>query len=60
MKSNLNAKVGFDKTSLGHVMRKHGLGDRSDNGNRFADFCSFHRLVIAGKLFEHKGCYKIS
>lgn len=43
---DLNDEVGSDKTLLRHGMRGRALGDHDDNGERFLDFCSFHRLVF--------------
>lgn len=34
---DLNAKVGSDNSNLEHVMGKHGLGVRNDNGDRFVE-----------------------
>ena len=34
-------------------MGKHGLGKMSDNGELFADFCSFNKFVIGGSVFPH-------
>lgn len=47
-----NAEVGSENTFLEHVMEKHGLSDRSDNGVRFVYFYSFHRLLIGGTMLE--------
>lgn len=57
---DLNAKVGQDNTLLTHVIGKHGLGDRNDNGERFLDFCNMNHLVIGGTIFRHKTCHKVS
>lgn len=56
LKGDLNAKVGFDNTLLGHGMGKHGFVSRNDNGGKFGDFCSLHRLVIGSTLFEQRVC----
>lgn len=46
--ADLNAKVGSDLLSLpGHVMRRHGAGDRTNNAERFIDFCSFNASISA-------------
>ena len=47
------AKVGSNNTGFEAVMGKHGLGEMSDNGELFADFCSFNMLVIGGSVFPH-------
>lgn len=57
---DLNAKVGSVNDSLKHVMGKHGLGSRNDNGERFVEFCSMNQLVIGGTMFQHKACHKVS
>lgn len=41
---------------LGHVMEIHDLGDRIDYV--FVDFYRFHRIVIAGILFEDRACHE--
>lgn len=43
---NLNDKMGSDNNVLGHAVGRYGLADRNNNGERFADFCSFYDLVI--------------
>lgn len=52
---NLNSKVDSD------LARIHdGIGTRNGNAGKFVNFCSFHRLVIRGTLFEHRTCHKVS
>lgn len=58
--NNLNAQVGSNNTLLAHLIEQYGLGDRSDNGRSFVDFCNFHNLVIRGILFEHRAYHKVS
>lgn len=37
------------------VMVKDGLGDPSQrNGEKFVNYCSFHRLVMGSTLFERE------
>ena len=43
---DFNGKVGSNKTGFEAVMEKHGLGEMSVNGELFADFCSFNKLVM--------------
>jgi hypothetical protein len=40
------------------VIGKHGLGKKSDNGERFLELCANHNMVIGGSLFKHKNCHK--
>ena len=51
---DFNAKVGSNNTGFEAVIGKHGLGEMSDNGELFPDFCSFNRLVIKESVFPHK------
>ena len=55
---DFNAKVGSNNTGFETVMGKHGLGEMSDNGELFADVCSFNKLVIGGSVFPHKKVHK--
>ncbi|VDP33361.1 unnamed protein product [Schistosoma margrebowiei] len=34
---DLNAKVGMDNTGYEDIMERHGLGERNENGERFAN-----------------------
>ncbi|VDP73634.1 unnamed protein product [Schistosoma curassoni] len=43
---DFNAKVGVDNTGYEDIMRRHGLGERNENGERFANICVFNKLVI--------------
>ncbi|VDP56612.1 unnamed protein product [Schistosoma margrebowiei] len=55
---DLNAKVGIDNTGYEDIMRRHGLGERNENGERFANLCAFNKLVIGGTIFPHKRIHK--
>ena len=37
-----------------------GVGERNDNGRRFADMCLENGLVIGGTIFQHKTMHKLS
>ncbi|VDP27427.1 unnamed protein product [Schistosoma mattheei] len=37
-----NAKVGTDNTGYEDMMGRHGLGERNENGERFANLCTFN------------------
>ncbi|VDP36051.1 unnamed protein product [Schistosoma mattheei] len=50
---DLNAKVRMENT-----MRRHGLGERNENGERFANIFALNRLDISGKIFPHKRIHK--
>lgn len=45
-------------TWLGHMVGKHGLEDRNDNGERFEGSLSFHGFVNGGILIEYRACNK--
>ena len=53
-----NAKVGSDNTGREEIMGQHGLGTMNENGELFADFCTFNDLVIGGSVFPHKTMHK--
>ncbi|VDP35474.1 unnamed protein product [Schistosoma margrebowiei] len=55
---NFNAKVGTDNTGYEDIMGRHGLGERNENGERFANLCAFNKLVIGGTMFPHKRIHK--
>jgi len=45
LEGNLNAKVGQENEGLEHIMGRHGLGERNENGQLLVDFCARHDLV---------------
>jgi exonuclease III len=57
---DLNAKVGQENAGLEHIMGRHGLGKRNENGQLFVDFYARHDLVIGRTIFPHKDCHKVT
>ena len=57
---DLNAEVSQDNVELEHIMGRHGLGERNENGQLFVDFCASPDLVIGGTIFPHKDCHKVT
>ncbi|VDO88339.1 unnamed protein product [Schistosoma margrebowiei] len=55
---DFSAKVGTDSTGYEDIMGRHGLGERNENGERFANLCAFNKLVIGGTIFPHKRIHK--
>ncbi|GFR68454.1 craniofacial development protein 2 [Elysia marginata] len=49
-----NAKIVRENTGSD----SHGLGEMNDNGERFANFCLFNKMVIGGSIFPHKRVHK--
>jgi len=47
-KSDFNAKIGDDNQGQKHVMGRHGLGNRYENGDIFIDLCANYDLIICG------------
>ncbi|VDP56290.1 unnamed protein product [Schistosoma margrebowiei] len=39
-------------------MGRHGLGEKNENGERFANLCAFNKLVIGGTIFPHERIHK--
>ncbi|VDP46372.1 unnamed protein product [Schistosoma margrebowiei] len=55
---DFNTKVGTNNTGYEDIMGRHGLGERNENGERFANLCAFNKLVIGGTIFPHKRIHK--
>ncbi|KPU74672.1 uncharacterized protein Dana_GF27403 [Drosophila ananassae] len=55
---DFNAKVGPNNTGLESIMGRHGIGTRSDNGDRLIDLCQTFQLVIGGTVFPHREVHK--
>ncbi|VDP44424.1 unnamed protein product [Schistosoma margrebowiei] len=55
---DLNAKVGIDNTGYEDIMGRYGLGERNENGERFANLCAFNKLVIGSTISPHKRIHK--
>ncbi|VDO94057.1 unnamed protein product [Schistosoma margrebowiei] len=55
---DLNAKVGIENTGYEDIMGRHGLGERKENGERFANLCAFNKLVRGSTIFPHKRIHK--
>lgn len=50
---DLNAQVRSSNENWETVMSNQGLGIMDDNGERFAELCGNHCLVIGGTFFSH-------
>ena len=57
---NFDAKIGEDNIGYEEVMGRHGLGEMSDNGEMFTDFCTLNGFVIRGSIFPHKRKHKVT
>lgn len=55
---DFNARIGTDNEDLEHVMGKHGMGQRNENGELLIEICANHGLKIGGSLFIHKEEHK--
>ncbi|XP_070138634.1 craniofacial development protein 2-like [Drosophila bipectinata] len=53
-KGDFNAKIGPNNNRLEPIMGRHGVGTRSNNGDRLVDLCQTFQLVIGGTVFPHK------
>jgi len=60
LRGDLNAKVGQENEGLKHIMDRHGLGERNENGQLLVDFCARYHLIIGGTIFPHKNCHKVT
>merc|ERR1712105_575758 len=41
-------------------MGREGCGVMNENGEKLAEFCTMHDLVIGGTLFQHKEIHKLT
>lgn len=57
---DMNAKIGSDNTGREEIMGKEGIGEVTENGNMFIDFCAFNNLLIGGSIFAHKTIHKVT
>ncbi|XP_058444101.1 craniofacial development protein 2-like [Malaya genurostris] len=57
---DFNAKIGSDNVDYERVMGRCSLGDMSDNGELFAEFCGTNDKVIGGSLFPHRSAHKVT
>ncbi|VDP74219.1 unnamed protein product [Schistosoma curassoni] len=55
---NFNAKVGTNNPGYEDIMGRHGLRERNENGESFANLCAFNKLIIGGIIFPHKCIHK--
>lgn len=58
MMGDFNAQIGGDNGGVEHIMGRHALGRRTDNGDRFIELCQQQEYVIGGSLFPHKDIHK--
>ena len=49
---DVNAMVGTGNSDREDIMEKEGLGEVSENGDVFVDFCAFKDLCIGGSLLQ--------
>ena len=54
---DFNAKIGSNN-GYEEVMDTHGIGEMNENGEMFADRCSFNILIIGGSVFPHRRIHK--
>ncbi|VDP29237.1 unnamed protein product [Schistosoma curassoni] len=57
---DLTAKVEMYNTGYEDIMGRHELGERNENGERFANLCALNKLVIGSTIFPHKRIHKIT
>jgi Reverse transcriptase (RNA-dependent DNA polymerase)/Domain of unknown function (DUF6451) len=57
---DINAKVGNNRDGFENIMGNHGIGNRNNNGERFAELCMDRNLMIGGTMFPHKNIHKVT
>ncbi|VDP34475.1 unnamed protein product [Schistosoma curassoni] len=53
-----NSKVGLNNTGYEDIMGRHGLGERNENGQIFANLCAFNKLFVGNTIFPRKRMHK--
>ena len=51
---DMNAKIGSNNEGSEHVMGRHGIGNKTENGDLFGELCARCDLIIGGTVFPHK------
>lgn len=54
LRGDINSKAGMDNTGYQYIMRRHGLKERNESGERFANLYAFNKFVISGTIFPHR------
>lgn len=49
-----------ETTTMERVMGKFGCGTMNENGERVANLCEEHNLVVGGTIFPHKQIHKLT
>ena len=57
---DLNAQTEGSRLGFEHVLGPHAFGNRTDNGDRFTQFCAMNSMKIGSSLFDHKNIHKIT
>ncbi|XP_075160302.1 uncharacterized protein LOC142233305 [Haematobia irritans] len=57
---DFNAQLGDNNNGVEKTMGRHGIGNMTENGELFKNFCLNHNLVIGGTLFPHKRIHKVT
>ena len=51
-------KVGMDNIGYEDIIGRHKLSERNESGDRFANLCTFDKIIIGGKMSPHKRIHK--
>ena len=55
---DFNAKIGLNNRGYEEVIGTYGIGEMIENGEMFADLCSFNELMIGDSEFRHRRIHK--
>ena len=50
---DFNVKIVSEHRGYEEILGQHGLEERNDNSEKFADLCALSNLVIGGNVFQH-------
>lgn len=57
---DFNAQIGSDNIDYERIMGRQAIGTCNENGELFLEICNNHDLKIAGSVFPHKECHKVT
>ena len=57
---DFNAKIGSHNRGYEEIMGTDGIGEMGDNGEKFADLCSFNKFIIVGSVFPNRRIHKVT
>ena len=55
---NMNAQIGGSRIGYEHALGPYAFGKKTDNGEKFIQFCAMNDTNIGTSLFDHKDIHR--